>query len=199
MLDHLVGAQEMAPPWRRVRHALSDEVVRTGRLEVDAGSLCVWVAGVPVRPSANELRLLVALAVRLGRAVLYGDLVRMLWWQQYDPAVNADRLANEHLLRVTTSRLRRRLGDGAAGLIVTIPNIGLRLERVPIGDAGPAPRSAAHPGRPRLQGWSRLHARCVACGTTARRHWAHGLCLGCRPRDRASRWQLLRARKDGTG
>ena len=181
----------LPPPWLQTRQPI-DEVIVTGRLTVDIAALVVSVDGGRLKLSANELRLLVVLATRLERAVLYDELVRMLWWSSYDPTDERMRAAHHHILRVTISRLRQRLGPTAAGLIVTIPSIGLRLERVPPGELPPPP-----PRRPTLAErgrWARSHARCVACGTTARRHWAHGLCEGCRPHDRPTRWELLRSR-----
>jgi len=185
------GQAPLRPPWLQTRHP-TDDVIVTGRLAVDVAALAVSVDTAVLRPSGTELRLLVALALRLGRAVLYDELVRMLWWSSYDPTDERMRAAHQHIVRVTISRLRHRLGPPAAGLIVTIPSIGLRLERVPPGELPPPPRrrpTLAERGR-----WARSHARCVACGTTARRHWAHGLCEGCRPHDRPTRWELLRSR-----
>jgi DNA-binding winged helix-turn-helix (wHTH) protein len=187
------------PPWLRTRQPIESDVIVTGRLTVDIGALAISVDDVVLYPSANELRLLVALALRLGRAVLYEDLIRMVWWSSYDPADLHMRAAQEHVLRVTTSRLRRRLGDAAAGLLVTIPNIGLRLERVPAGTGAPLrSRSWLHPTLAERGRWAREHACCAECGTTARRHWAHGICLGCRGKRQPSRWHLLRGRRKET-
>jgi len=170
-------------------------VIVTGRLKVDIAALAVSVNGGTVRLSATELQLLVVLAVRLGRAVLYDELIRLIWWHDYDSADERMRAAHEHLVRVNISRLRRRLGATAAGLVVTIPSIGLRLERMLPGALPPPP-----PRRPTLAErgrWSRSHACCITCRSTTRRHWAHGLCEGCRPHDdRPARWDLLRERKD---
>lgn len=32
--------------------------------------------------------------------------------------------------------------------------------------------------------WSRQYACCIECGTTARKHWGHGLCVNCAARSR---------------
>jgi DNA-binding winged helix-turn-helix (wHTH) protein len=188
----LVTDPMLVPPWLQTRRP-SDDVIVTGRLAVDVAALAVSVDEAVLHPSGTELRLLVVLALRLGRAVLYDELVRLLWWRDYDSADERQRAAHEHLLRVSISRLRQRLGPTAGGLVVTIPTLGLRLERVPPGELPPAP--ARRPTLAERGRWARSHARCVACGTTARRHWAHGLCEGCRPNDRPTRWDLLRERR----
>jgi DNA-binding winged helix-turn-helix (wHTH) protein len=188
----LVTDPMLPPPWLQTRR-LTDDVIVTGRLAVDVAALAVSVDDAVLHPSGTELRLLVVLALRLGRAVLYDELVRLLWWREYDSTDERMRAAYEHVLRVSISRLRQRLGPTAAGLLVTIPTIGLRLERVPPGGLPPAP--ARRPTLADRGRWARSHARCVACGTTARRHWAHGICEGCRPHDRPTRWELLRERR----
>lgn len=50
-------------------------------------------------------------------------------------------------------------------------------------------REDAPPPQRRLTGWALKHAACTACGTTARRHWARGLCAQCyeQARDRRKR------------
>lgn len=194
----MIATETVAPPWLRTRGPVGDDVIVTGRLTIDIGALLVVVDDAPVHPSGNELRLLTALALRLGRAVLYDELVRMIWWREYDPSDPAMRLAHEHILRVTTCRLRHRLGRSAAGLVVTIPGIGLRLERVPRGELRRPPDPLAPRATLAERGlWALAHARCIDCGSTARRHWAHGICEGCRPDRRPPRRDPVRhPRKD---
>jgi len=194
----IATAPSTLPPWLQTRQPI-DELIVTGRLTVDIAALVVSVDGGRLKLPANELRLLVVLATRLGRAVLYDELVRLIWWSSYDASDERMRAVHEHTVRVNLSRLRRRLGDAAAGLVVTIPHIGVRLERVPPGESPPPwPRRASSPTLAALGRWARAHARCIACGSTARRHWAHGLCEGCRPHDRPARWDVLRRRRKDT-
>lgn len=150
------------------------QVVRTGPLVVDVGRLEVLVDGRPIHVPATELKLLVLLACRLGRAVLYEELVRRLWWPAYDARDGAMRRAHHHVVRVTCSRLRARLGI-AASLLVTIPTVGLRLEAVEIVAVG-----QLRPGvELRARRWAQDWDRCRDCGETAIPHHSHGRCERC--------------------
>lgn len=155
---------------------------RTGPLEVDVAAAVVRLDGRAIRISANELRVLLALAARPGQLVPYAEIADAVWgtgvfavspryWQ--------------HGLRVTVSRLRRRLGR-AGVLIVPVIGLGLRLDIIAWGEPLP---SAVHPRTLAMRGqWATDWAACRGCGGTDLPHNGRGYCTGCH--GRASRGTL---------
>ena len=112
-------------------------VVRTGPLIVDLAARTVTVDGAPVHLTGREWGLLACLARRVGRFCSNRDIVAEAWGEEY---VSDQRrrtyptvLANDHLICINVSRLRRKLGP-AARLLVSVPNKfvpGRRLELEP--------------------------------------------------------------------
>jgi DNA-binding winged helix-turn-helix (wHTH) protein len=155
------------------------DVFATGRLTVDLLRWEASVDGVLVRLSPTELKLLRALAARAGSVVTPRDLYREIWGVPYDD--RHGRGGNAHLIRVSISRLRRRLGP-AETLVRTVSGIGYRLEIVEPGLTPPP--QPGHPGcRPRLTTWARDWTACRGCGTTESAHKGHGYCWPCRQRE----------------
>lgn len=159
-------------------------LVVTGRLVVDLERLQAQVDGRDIYCTPNEVRLLRALARRIGRTVEHVTLLCEVWG--IDGNDRTTRMANRHLLRVTTARLRRRLG-AAGTLLVTLAGLGYRLELAEAGTTLPPP--TAHPcgwAAP-LASWSRRFDRCVRCGTSSIPHKAKGTCSTCYDRGRCHR------------
>lgn len=106
--------------------APAEAVVRTGRLIVDTGRREILFDGQQCYLTPTGTKLLLLLAGRIGRCVPSQDLTLAIW--------AADDASARHTLRVQVSRLRDALG-GAAGLVVTMPGMGYRLEAIPpVGD-----------------------------------------------------------------
>lgn len=158
--------------------SLAHDVVATGPLVVDLGSLQVWVHDRQIPLSATELRLLTLLARRLGQAVPYVEIARYVWAPTWGLLEAVE--SSNHTRHVLVNRLRKRLGE-AGPLLVTLPNMGLRLERVPAGQPAPTPCRVY----PILDRWSTNWDRCRGCGRTDRPHNGRGYCTGCHhtPRD----------------
>ena len=149
------------------RGAGAVDIVRTGRLSINRDTLTVCLDGrvVPVMPS--EMRLLLALAQRLGSMVPYGVILAEAW------NVELDGEEERQMVRTTAGRLRSGLLK-QAGLIQTVTGFGLRLLALPPGMDAPPVAGGQLRGR-----WSLKHAACLGCGTTARAHFARGFCSRC--------------------
>ena len=154
------------------RATVEGDTVITGRLAVNFATYEVFVGGSPVRLAATELRLVLALARRVGMAVEYGDLLRVLW----DLTPGGESVVScRHRLRVCTTRVREKLGPDA-GLIVTIVGVGLRLDAVAPGSAPTSPDwNGLYGERP----WSHAWLVCVRCGEARYPHGGHGYCSSC--------------------
>lgn len=140
-------------------------VVVSGSLEVWIGRAEVAVDGRPVPLTPTEWRVLRVLALKPGQLVESEILVREVWGGDY---WHSCRPAALHALRLNVLRLRNRLGP-AAGLLVTMPGLGVRLEVVPPGAAPPPRPRTAELGPTRV---------CVTCGDL-RPHHARGRCRAC--------------------
>ena len=76
----------------------------------------------------TEFKMLVLLAQRFPAVVTYEQMIMDVWGRDYDPF---DEFKNRHLLRVNTTRLRKRLREAGAprDLIRTVEGIGYVLAR----------------------------------------------------------------------
>lgn len=102
-------------------------VVRTGPLVVDGQRTTVEVGGEPVRLTPRELQILMVLAARLDQTVRYRELALAVFASRWaDDESPSARRADCHALSVHVTRLRRKLGP-ARDLVLTVPNVGLRL------------------------------------------------------------------------
>lgn len=107
---------------RRAFGAPRSEVFSTGDLKVDFSRREVIVGNEQLKLTATEYDLLKVLASHAGLVRTHYQLIHELWGTtQYQDAV--------HLLRVTVSNLRRKLGCDPRVLryIVTEPGVGYRL------------------------------------------------------------------------
>ena len=129
--DFLTKPFTMAELQARIRAALRrafgvprGEVFQAGGLKLDFSKRTVFMNGARVRLTASEYDLLKVLASHAGLVRTHWQLIRELWGgAQYQDSM--------HLLRVTMSNLRRKLGSGSTPLplIVTEPGVGYRLHR----------------------------------------------------------------------
>ena len=99
-------------------------VVRTGPLLVNRDARTALVDGVPVPLSPTEWRILDVLAGAAGATVAYEDLVQMAFGAEWACVARSLVLNNLHAHRC---RLRAKLGR-ARSLVVTVKNVGMRLE-----------------------------------------------------------------------
>jgi len=100
-------------------------VVVVGRLRMDLAGRTAQVGAARLQLTATEYAMLAYLAQHAGRVVTHELLLRQVWGGRYG--------ADPHYLRVYASRLRRKLGPEAAGLLVTHPGIGYELTRPGVG------------------------------------------------------------------
>ena len=96
------------------------EVLRVGPMVVDRAARRTWVDGAEVDLSPQELRLLLTLIDRRGRALSREALVNEVW--ELGAAVE------DRTVDTVVKRLRKRLG-GAADLIETVRGHGYRLAK----------------------------------------------------------------------
>jgi DNA-binding response OmpR family regulator len=97
---------------------LASEALVVGRLAVDEPARRVVFAGAEVELGARDLALLAALARNAGRVVSKARLLDLVWGYE---------AADENLVEVHISSLRRRLGPGADGVIRTVRGVGYML------------------------------------------------------------------------
>lgn len=112
---------------RQERERDTQRYVRSGSLVFDRASLRATVRGEECRLTTRERLLLLTLADHAGKLVAYEDIgVRVLGedWEHAERRVLLNNL-NTH-----RGRLRKALGE-AGYLVVTVPNIGMRLEMEP--------------------------------------------------------------------
>jgi DNA-binding response OmpR family regulator len=97
-------------------------ILRAGDLEIDLQRRLVHRGGEPVVLSANEWRLLQALASSPGRVMQAGELLGKAWGSEYRE--------DTEYLRVWISRLRRKIEPDVdhPSVILTKPGIGYLLE-----------------------------------------------------------------------
>ena len=103
---------------RADRTAQPEEVIRAGKLTIDAGRHAVTAAGKPVELTATEFNLLRALASRRGRVLSRDELISLARGE--DVSV-VDRTVDVHVVA-----LRRKLGR-LGEMIETVRGVGYRL------------------------------------------------------------------------
>jgi DNA-binding response OmpR family regulator len=108
--------------FRRLDQAPAEEAtpLRLGELEVDTARHVVKWAGAPVRLTAKEFALLVALAQARGRVLSRQQLLEDVWGYTY---AEGTRTVDVHV-----RRLREKI-PGLAASIVTVKSLGYRLAR----------------------------------------------------------------------
>ncbi len=94
-------------------------IIRAGGIEIDLARHEVRRDGAPIALTRREFALLALLARHPGRVMTHRQMLTTLW----GPA-HAEDIA---YLRVSVWQLRRKLGAGAARLLVNEPGIGYRL------------------------------------------------------------------------
>jgi two-component system KDP operon response regulator KdpE len=116
---------------RHARPAGADRprVVRVGEVAIDLDAKLVTRAGVPVRLTPIEYRLLETLATNAGRLCTHRFLLERVWGPGYGD--------ESQYLRVYMANLRKKLDDPAAPqLLLTEPGMGYRFV-VPEPDTAP--------------------------------------------------------------
>jgi DNA-binding response OmpR family regulator len=110
---------------RRATGETLERVVTVGDLEIDLERRLVRRAGEPVELSANEWRLLRALASTPGKLIASYDLLSKTWGNEYR--------GDMEYLRVWVSRLRRKLEPDPEhpSVIITKPGVGYMLNADP--------------------------------------------------------------------
>ena len=91
--------------------------LRCGSLALDARAARVSVAGVPVKLTSHEFRVLSYLMHHRGRVVSQAELIEHIYAQSFDRDSNT--------VEVFIARLRRKLG---AAFIETVRGLGYRME-----------------------------------------------------------------------
>jgi DNA-binding response OmpR family regulator len=99
-------------------------VVRSGPLRVDLKTLEMRLDSVPLSLTATELKILLYLVKRLGHACWHQEILEAVWGTTWRSEHNS------HMLRVSMSRLRAKLGGVETGLLATVTGIGYRLEEI---------------------------------------------------------------------
>ncbi len=112
--------------------------IRFGDLEIDSERYLVTVAGRRVQLSYMQFQVLLRVARGEGRIVTYEQLSRAVWGDSSSPT--------RRRLAVLISRIRSRLGDGAA-YIDTVRRVGYRLASPAAG--GPTPQAPYSPATSR--------------------------------------------------
>lgn len=99
---------------------LRPEVARAGRLSVDLGSRDAWVDSRPLDLTRRELLVLEALIRRVDRMVARAALMEAVF--------AADEEVQPNALDIQVSRLRRKLADASAGLVINgVRGVGYML------------------------------------------------------------------------
>ena len=115
-----LGARLRAATRRRIGSRPEEQMVRVGELVVDLASTEVSVSGGRVTLTPTEYDLLRVLARNAGRVVTHKQLLKEVWGITHHE--------DAHVVRVTVSNLRTKLGDGTGHeVIVNEPRIGYRL------------------------------------------------------------------------
>lgn len=183
LMLHDPAAHEEYGRWASVGADRSGGVVMTGLLMVDFRTLAVAVDGISPHITPTERRILLALARRVGTTMPVADILAESFDDGEDRGDRALLLVNQHRLRVNVNRLRSRLGR-ARTLIRTLPGFGYRLEMIPVGETLPPQAGVVRSLEPR---WAVRWDHCRLCGSTERRHEAHGYCARCRAKVRGGR------------
>jgi len=117
-------------------------------VEFDEGRWQLTVDGLPVELERKPLEVLQYLLRHAGEAVTKDELLSTVW---------AGRVVVEAVLTNAVGKLRRALGEGAGGAIVTLPRVGYRIEgkvtRRTVAHVPPESRLAAGDAVPRRAHW----------------------------------------------
>jgi DNA-binding response OmpR family regulator len=109
---------------RRAQHSYITEpyqpsIVQLADVKIHLTGRRVFVDGVEIRLTRTEFNLLSTMLGRLDKVCSHGELLARVWgWEYWD--------ATQYLY-VYMGRLRRKLGDGYASLLETVPGIGYVL------------------------------------------------------------------------
>ena len=108
---------------RRTRAAATaephDSVITAGDIVIDLAGQQVTKAGKPIHLTPTEFALLRELALNRGKLLSHSHLLRRVWGPAYQ--------TETEYLRVYVRRLRAKLGDDTAQLILTAPRAGYRF------------------------------------------------------------------------
>lgn len=106
---------------RTSKMTLRDDVYQVGNLEIDMVNQQVSMSGQPLHLTPIELKLLLQLAQKPGKAFSHRQLLSAVWGSEYVDEI--------HYLRIHMGRLRARLEDNPATprYILTEAGIGYRL------------------------------------------------------------------------
>jgi two-component system KDP operon response regulator KdpE len=108
---------------RQARVGMGDEesTCSFGDLAIDLARRCVTVAGVEIKLTPIEYRLLTTLARHAGRVLTHQQLLRDVWGPSYT--------SQHHYLRVYMAQLRHKIERNPArpALLLTEPGVGYRL------------------------------------------------------------------------
>jgi two-component system, OmpR family, KDP operon response regulator KdpE len=108
---------------RRTRATASPEqphsVIIAGDIAIDLASQQVTRSGQPIHLTPTEFALLRELALNRGKLLTHAHLLRRVWGAAYQ--------TETEYLRVYVRRLRAKLGDDGAQLILTAPRAGYRF------------------------------------------------------------------------
>jgi two-component system, OmpR family, KDP operon response regulator KdpE len=119
---------------RRTRATASPElaptVITAGEIVIDLAGQQVSRRGEPIHMTPTEFALLRELALNRGKLLTHAHLLRRVWGSGYQ--------TETEYLRVYVRRLRAKLGDDGAQLILTAPRAGYRFASEPA-EAPPLP------------------------------------------------------------
>jgi two-component system KDP operon response regulator KdpE len=96
-----------------------DSVITADDIVIDLAGQQVTKAGKPIHLTPTEFALLRELALNRGKLLSHSHLLRRVWGPAYQ--------TETEYLRVYVRRLRAKLGDDAAQLILTAPRAGYRF------------------------------------------------------------------------
>jgi two-component system KDP operon response regulator KdpE len=96
-----------------------DSVITADDIVIDLAGQQVTKAGKPIHLTPTEFALLRELALNRGKLLSHSHLLRRVWGPAYQ--------TETEYLRVYVRRLRAKLGDDSAALILTAPRAGYRF------------------------------------------------------------------------
>lgn len=149
------------------------DVVITGPLAVGIETLETRVGGQVVNLSPTEIKILRALARRIGHGVSTEVLLEEVWHRDWLLTMRA----SSHMVRTNVSRLRTKLGR-AGTLITTVWGLGYRLEMLPVAERPSETADIARP-EPAERRWAKDWDRCRRCQRDTLSHYGHGYCGTC--------------------